>query len=89
MVCIENKFNMLFCYTNRGISYLNMGREQEYLQDCNKALEIDSKHLTVYLNRALYYKNKKAMDKARKDMQKAYSISPKDERVQQLAKMLK
>jgi len=64
-------------YNNRAGDYVNKGRYDQAISDCDKALEINPKLAMAYVTRAVAYVKKGQYDQAISDCNKALEINPK------------
>ena len=66
-------------YNNRGLIYLNQGKNDSALKDFNKAIELKSDYAKAYNNRGTLYMNEGKNDEALKDFDKAIEFMPSNE----------
>jgi tetratricopeptide (TPR) repeat protein len=63
-------------YSNRGVTYANLGRYDEALADHTRAIDLDPAYATAYSNRGLTYKNLGRYDEALADFTRAIERDP-------------
>ncbi len=72
---LETTENNWFIYNNRAVSYINLHKYRQAIEDCNRAIEIKSGFAEPYNNRCIAYNilgnNKQAID----DCSKAIAIN--------------
>lgn len=61
-------------YANRAAAYSKLGKNQEALDDCNRALELDPNYLKVLLRRAQIYMTMEKYEDAVRDYEKAHQM---------------
>ena len=66
-------------YNNRGLVYLNEGKNDTALQDFNKAIELNPDYAKAYNNRGTLFINENKNDEALKDFDKAIELMPGSE----------
>ena len=62
---------------NKGISYLELRRHNQAIQEFNKAIELNPKFAAAYLKRGVAYKSNSRIDQAIQDFTKAIELNPK------------
>lgn len=63
-------------YNNRGLIYLNEGKNDIALRDFNKAIELKPDYAKAYNNRGTLFVNEKKYDEALKDFDRAVQLTP-------------
>lgn len=63
-------------YNNRGLIYLNQGKNDTALMDFNKAIELKPDYAKAYNNRGALYMNENKNDEALKNFDKAIEFMP-------------
>jgi tetratricopeptide (TPR) repeat protein len=63
-------------YINRGIAFVKEKRNDEALNDFNKAIELKPENAEAYTNRGIFFVNVKRGDDAIKDFNKAIELKP-------------
>ena len=69
--------NRAVFYSNRAACCIELGRNEEAILDCNRALELDSRYLKAILRRARAHENLDQLDECLADMDAALAIDPK------------
>lgn len=64
-------------YSNRGLAYSEIGRDDRAIKDLNRAIEIDPEFARAYLNRGLVYRHRGNYTKAIEDYTRVIELSPK------------
>ncbi|MFX7667058.1 tetratricopeptide repeat protein, partial [Acinetobacter baumannii] len=64
-------------YNTRGATRVLLGQYADSIEDFTKAIQIDSKQLNSYVNRAGAYREIGEFEKSLTDYKRAKSISPK------------
>jgi tetratricopeptide (TPR) repeat protein len=64
-------------YSNRSACLLELGRNEEAVQDCTRALELDDKYLKAIMRRARAHENLDQLEEALADMDAALLVDPK------------
>lgn len=65
-------------YSNRSTCLSKLGKYEEAILDCNKALEADENFLKVYLRRADCFMKLEKYEEAIRDYEKSKSLSPQN-----------
>ena len=65
-------------YANRCAAYINNGKTDEALSDCNQAIQLDPKNAVAYANRCAALINKGETDQALSDCNQAILFDPKN-----------
>jgi len=63
-------------YNNRGVSYMELGKHKQAIQDYDKAVEINPKYLLAYYNRGTVRMDLGQHEQAIQDYDKAIEINP-------------
>src|SRR6266513_1300259 len=61
---------------NRCAAYINNGKTDEALSDCNQAIQLNAKNATAFHNRAAGYSAKGNYDRAIADLDQAIQLDP-------------
>lgn len=61
-------------FANRAAAYSKLGKNQEAVDDCNQALELDPSYLKALLRRAQLYMNLEKYEEAVRDYEKAHQM---------------
>ena len=65
-------------YANRCAAYINNGKTDEALSDCNQAIQLDPKNAVAYANRCAAHINRGEADEALSDCNQAIQLDPKN-----------
>src|SRR5262245_51562484 len=74
----HNAHRLAVLYGNRCAAYINNGKSDEALSDCNQAIQLDSKYALAYANRCAAHINKGETNDALSDCNQAIQLDPKD-----------
>ena len=74
----HNAHRLAALYGNRCAAYINNGKSDEALSDCNQAILLDPKNAMAYANRCAALINKGETDQALSDCNKAILLDPKN-----------
>jgi tetratricopeptide (TPR) repeat protein len=75
---IENGFSRSpLAYNNRGMAFLEMGKYQQAIDDCTRALSIQPSYFLAYYNRGKAFMLSGRLDLALEDLNRAIAFSPK------------
>jgi tetratricopeptide (TPR) repeat protein len=74
----HNAHRLAVLYGNRCAAYINNGKTDEALSDCNQAIQLDPKNAVAYANRCAAHINKGETDDALSDCNQAIQLDPKN-----------
>jgi len=69
--------NLAIFYCNRGACCLELGKSEEAVADCTKAIELDPKYLKAFIRRGKAHEKLDELDECLADMTSALEIDPK------------
>lgn len=64
------------CHSNRAICYLKLGKYEETVKECSKALELNPAYMKALLRRAEAYEKLERYEEAISDMKKVLELDP-------------
>ncbi|XP_019864402.1 PREDICTED: tetratricopeptide repeat protein 1-like isoform X2 [Amphimedon queenslandica] len=64
------------CHSNRAACYLKLGKHEEVVEDCTKALELKPDYLKALIRRGQSYEALERLDEALEDYKKVLEIEP-------------
>jgi tetratricopeptide (TPR) repeat protein len=67
-----------YIFTNRGLTYVDLGQFDTALDDYNQAIRLDRKYMPAYLERGLEYERRGDTQHARDDFEKAVALPAED-----------
>ncbi|KAF8722528.1 hypothetical protein HU200_022355 [Digitaria exilis] len=67
------------CYSNRAACFLKLGKHDETIKECSKALEINPSYLKALLRRAEAHEKLEHYDEAIADMKKVIELDPSNQ----------
>jgi Tfp pilus assembly protein PilF len=70
----HNAHRLAVLYANRCAAYINNGKTDEGLSDCNQGIQLDPKNAVAYANRCAAHINKGEADEALSDCNQAIQL---------------
>ncbi|CAD6343770.1 unnamed protein product [Miscanthus lutarioriparius] len=67
------------CHSNRAVCFLKLGKHDETIKECTKALELNPTYLKALLRRAEAHEKLEHYDEAIADMKKAIEVDPSNQ----------
>jgi tetratricopeptide (TPR) repeat protein len=67
-----------YIFTNRGLTYVDLGQFDNALDDYNQAIRLDRKYMPAYLYRGLEYERRGDTQHAQEDFEKAAALPAED-----------
>lgn len=67
------------CHSNRGICYLKLGKYDETVKECSKALELNPAYLKALIRRGEAYEKLERYEEAIADMKKILELDPEND----------
>ncbi|RCV42406.1 hypothetical protein SEVIR_9G212800v4 [Setaria viridis] len=67
------------CHSNRAVCFLKMGKHDETIKECTKALELNPSYLKALLRRAEAHEKLEHYDEAIADMKKVIELDPSNQ----------
>ncbi|CAH1788409.1 unnamed protein product [Owenia fusiformis] len=70
----DNKFTNSKLYNNRATVCAKLGKTEQAIEDCDKAIELDDNYLKAYMRRAKCYLDSEQYEEAVRDYEKIYKL---------------
>ncbi|XP_060972088.1 uncharacterized protein LOC133038070 [Cannabis sativa] len=76
------------CHSNRGICYLKLGKYEETIKECTKALELNPSYIKALLRRGEAHEKLEHFEEAMADMKKILELDPTNDQVRKAIRRL-